>query len=243
MTNKIKSFLFCLSVVILGGIVAGIILGSERGEKGISQDLDLGTPAVTSPTKVVQEIPPSYKIEDVPYYGEKNFCYGASAMMILKYYGFSEEEVSNFKKIVKTKGKGGPPDIFLGFRDLGLENKVFIAYSQDYDSRYAQFYSEMLEQIKGQKLVLEDEASALEHLKKLVSYNIPVIALIQQGNHYVVVYSYDQDYIYINDPDPDIGVRTVALVDFLAEWKDYKQDVSGNIGFPGEYGMIWLDKE
>lgn len=237
--KKIILILILIAVIAAGGFGAWkILIQKEKGGKG-----DVApSPSPSLTQEPPEEIPLAHQIQNVPYYSEKNFCYGASAMMILGYYGFSEEEVQNYRNIVKTKGKGGPPDAFLGFEEYDLVDNVHIAYSQNYNSRDAQFYDRFLKNADQQKIIFADQEQALKKLKELVSQNILVITLIQQGNHYVVVTGYDEGYIYINDPDPDFKQRKMALADFLAEWRDYKQDVGGNIGFPGEYGMIWLDR-
>lgn len=59
----------------------------------------------------------------------------------------------------------------------------------------------------------------------------------------MVVTGYDSNYIYLSDPDPNFGIRKMTINDFVAEWTNYKQDIKGDqIGFPGELGMIWLEK-
>ena len=79
----------------------------------------------------------------------------------------------------------------------------------------------------------------------MVSSGTPLIALIQKGNHYVVVTGYDEKLVYINDPDPDVGVTKMSVDEFLGQWQNYKQDLGkgrGDMGFPGEYGMLWLER-
>jgi len=187
--------------------------------------------------------PTSYQITNVPYYSQKNFCYGASMMMVLRYSGLGEQQVQKFKKILEEKGKGGPPDIFIGLKALNMINGIRLAYSKNYNQKFADFYKRNFNLLEKQIINFANSEEALSFLKQKVSSNIPVITLIQNGNHYVVVTGYDQSDFYFNDPDPDFGKRKMAISDFLTEWTNYKQDVEGDqIGFPGEMGMIWLEK-
>lgn len=187
--------------------------------------------------------PASYQITNVPYYSQKGFCYGASMMMVLKHFGLGEQQVQKFKKILEEKGKGGPPDIFIGLKALNLINGVHLAYSKNYNQKFANFYKRALGLADKQIINFVNSEEALSFLKQKVSTNIPVITLIQGGIHYVVVTGYDQNDIYLNDPDPDFGKRKMAISDFLAEWTNYQQNIKGDqIGFPGEMGMIWLEE-
>jgi uncharacterized protein YvpB len=186
--------------------------------------------------------PLSYQIADVPYYSQKGFCYGVSTMMILKYSGLGEQQVQKFKKILEEKGRGGPPDIFIGLKELNLINSVRLVYSKNYNQKFADFYKRNFNLGENQIINFANFEEGL-FLKQKISAGIPVIVLIQRGNHYVVVTGYDQEFIYLNDPDLDFGKRKMAISDFLAEWENYKQDIKGDqIGFPGEMGMIWLEK-
>lgn len=205
------------------------------------------------PEEEIKEIPSSYHIQDVPIYQENNFCYGASAMMLAKYAGLTEQEVQEFKTAIKS-GKGGPPDMFNGFRELDMIDKVRIGYSKNYVKEYANFYnSQVLTNPKEQTTLFENKNEAFENLKQLISSNTPVIILIHSGNHYVVATGYNEKYVYTNDPgyddgytykidsDPNLKQRRIATNDFLAEWT-IKSFEGGGIGFPGDYGMIWLEK-
>lgn len=194
-------------------------------------------------TQQTKTAPASYQITDVPYYGQKDFCYGASMMMVLKHSGLGEQQVQKFKKILEEKGKGGPPDIFIGLKALNLINSVRLAYSKNYNQKFADFYKRNFNLGENQIINFANPEEGLSFLKQKISADIPVIVLIQGGNHYVVVTGYDQNDIYLNDPDPDFGKRKMAINDFLTEWTNYQQNVEGDqIGFPGEMGMIWLEK-
>lgn len=233
-----------LPVLVVIIIIAAVILILGKTSFSLFQKT-ITTQNTNSPTSIqkTKAIPTSYQITNVSYYSRKNFCYEASMMMQLKYSGLTEQEVQNFKKILDVKGKGGPPDAFIGLKELNLIPKVRLAYSKNYNQKFDGFYKQTFGLSNSQIINLANSDEALLYLKQLVSSNIPVGALIQKGNHYVVVTGYDQSYIYISDPDPDFGIRKMTINDFVAEWANYKQDIHGDqIGFPGELGMIWLEK-
>lgn len=198
-------------------------------------------------TTVSENAPESYQIKGVPLYQEKNFCYGESAMMILEYSGLNKEKVDEFKNFVKSNGKGGPPDIFMGFEaeEFDVIDNIHLGYSKDYNKEAKEFYDGFFDNPEKQVVLFEDKNEALKTLKEVVSQNIPVIVLIKNGNHYVVATGYDRDKIYLNDPDPDSGSqKTILLDDFLSQWNisDEEDSIAGKMGFPGDYGMIWLEK-
>jgi len=223
------------SVIVLCAVIVIFGIGLV-GARELSKKANPKSPRVSP-------LPSTYQIADVPYYAWKNFCYAGSVMMVLRFNGLSDNQVQGFKQILQTKGRGGPPDTFIGLRSLELLNKVHLAYSKNYNQQFERFYQQEFGVPGSQIDYLAGTDEALAYLKRLVSSNIPVIALIQKGNHYVVVTGYDGNYIYISDPDPDYGQRKIAIADFLNEWQEYRQDLKGDqIGFPGEYGMIWLEK-
>lgn len=204
-----------------------------------------------------KSFPASYYIENPPYYREDGFCWGGSAIMLMKDYGLKEEEVQDIRKVLKS-GPGGTPDMFLGFNDFGVIDKVRIAYSKDFIKEFADFYNhQILVNPKEQTILLDDQTYALDYLKKLVSSDVLVIADVHYGNHFVVVTGYDEDYIYINDPGRDDAYEyekgyyeeqsKISIDQFLKEWGISKQEKTmaekkDAIGFPGDYGMIWLVK-
>jgi len=230
---------FALVVIII--IAAVILILGKTSYSLFQKTITTGNPnPVTQPIKVT---PTSYQIANVSYYSRKNFCYEASLMMLLKYYGLKEEQVQTFKNVLANRGKGGPPDAFIGLKALNLISSVRLAYSKNYNQKFADFYKQTFGLSNNQIINFINSDEALSYLKQKISSNIPIGALIQKGNHYVVVTGYDQNYVYISDPDPDFGKRKMAINDFVAEWANYKQDIHGDqIGFPGELGMIWLEK-
>jgi len=203
------------------------------------------------------EIPRSYHIKNPPYYREDGFCWGASAIMLMMDYGLPENEVQNIITVLKS-GPGGTPDMFMGFNDFGVIDKVKIAYSKDYIKEFADFYNQqILVKSEEQVILLDNQTIALNYLKKLVFSDVLVIVDVHYGNHFVVVTGYDENYIYINDPGNDNGYgyeerpyqehTKLSINKFLKEWRISRQwktlaEKEGAIGFPGDFGMIWLEK-
>lgn len=216
------------------------------------------TPQKTPQEKQEEQpsIPSSYYIEDPPYYGEENWCWGASSLMLLMGAGFIEEEVQEARTAIKTEGRGGPPDMFIGFEECDLVDDVRIAYSKDYVEEYADFYNQqLLVDPDEQTMLFDNRDQAFECLKTLISSDVLVMLVVHNGNHFVVATGYDQDYIYTNDPgwdnaydykidsDPNLEQRRIYLEDFLGEWSisGQESEIGGRIGFPGDCGMIWLE--
>jgi len=238
---------------------------AEREEKELLEKLreaeemnEQEEPEQEEPEQLEQiEIPLSYHIKNPPYYREDGFCWGASAIMLMIDYGLPENEVQNTRTVLKS-GLGGTPDMFLGFGDFGVMDKIRIAYSKDYIKEFADFYNQqVLATPEEQIILLDDQVDALNYLKKLVSSDILVIADIHYGNHFVVITGYDENYIYINDPGYDNGYEyeggsygehaKLSINQFLKEWGISRQEktlaeMEGAIGWPGDYGMIWLKK-
>ncbi len=203
------------------------------------------------------ELPSTYHIENPSYYREDGFCWGGSAIMLMMDYGLPENEVQNIRTALKS-GYGGTPDMFLGFDKFGVIDKVRIAYSKNYIKEFADFYNrQILIRPEQQTIFLDDHTDALNCLKRLVSSDVLVIADVHYGNHFVVITGYDEDYIYINDPgrDDEYGYEEgyyeeqskISISQFLKEWGISQQEKTlaekeGAIGFPGDYGMIWLEK-
>ena len=196
----------------------------------------------------------SYHIENPPYYREDGFCWGASAIMLMMDYGLSENEIQEFRTILKS-GRGGPPDMFRGFREFGVLDKVRIAYSRNYNKQFADFYNrQLLVNPEEQVIILENKDEALRKLKELISSDILVMIMGHHGNHYMIVTGYDENYIYINDPGKDdvflervdyqtkYEEKTKMLVNNFFEQWNISNFEGGGIGFPGDYGMIWLEK-
>jgi len=199
-------------------------------------------------------VPPFYHIKNSPYYREDGFCWGASAIMLMMDYGLSKNEIQEFRNILKS-GPGGPPDMFRGFREFGVLDKVRIAYSRNYNKQFADFYNrQLLVNPEEQVIILADENEALEKLKELISSDILVMIIGHHGNHYMIVTGYDKDYIYINDPGKDdvflerVDYQTkyeekikMLTNNFFEQW-NISNFEGGGVGFPGNYGMIWLAK-
>jgi len=199
--------------------------------------------------------PSAYHIKNVPYYGEKNWCWGSSALMLLMERGLTEEEIQNARAVIKNEGLGGPPDIFIAFQEYDLADKVRIAYSKDYVEKYAKFYnSQLLVSPKEQTILFDNQNQAFNYLKSLISSDVLVMIVVHNGNHFVIATGYDDNYVYTNDSGwdngydykidsaPDLKQRRIAISDFLKEWSisGQEKEISGMMGFPGNYGIIWL---
>ena len=208
---------------------------------------------IPAPSLSEEEIPSSYYIENPPYYGETGWCWGSSAMMLMMDQGFNEEEIQEARALIKTQGFGGPPDMFLAFIEYDLIGKIRIAYSKNYSKESADFYnSEFLVNPEEQIIILNNEDKALQKLKELVSSDVLVAIVGHHGNHYMVVTGYDGNYIYINDPGADdvylakygekYQERTrMTTARFFEQWAVSGFE-GGGINFPGDFGMIWLEK-
>jgi hypothetical protein len=196
----------------------------------------------------------AYHIENPPYYREDGFCWGASAIMLMMHKGFSEDEIQVFRTISKS-GPGGPPDMFKGFIEFELIDKIRISYSKNYNKQFADFYNQqILVRPKEQVILLNNQSDALNKLKELISSDILVMMMGHHGNHYMIVTGYDDDYVYINDPGKDdvffqkidyeakYQEKTKMSLDHFFEQWNVSDFEGGGVGFPGDYGMIWLAK-
>jgi len=226
---------------------------SEGTTKPVESDTKINEEKIEKAAE--KEIPTSYHIKNAPYYREDGFCWGGSAIMLMIDHGLTK--IENIRAVMKS-GRGGTPDMFMGFSEFGVIDKVRIAYSKDYIKEFADFYNhQILVRPDKQVILLDNQTHALNQLKRLVSSDILVIADVHYGNHFVVVTGYDEDYIYINDPGKDGEYEyedgdyqehaKVSINQFLKEWGISKQEktlseMKGAIGFPGDYGMIWLAK-
>lgn len=249
-----KIILFLVLVILISGCVK-----QEVENAGIQPPMETPTEEALEdsseeiPVEKPEEIPLSYHIENVPYYGEKNWCWGSSAMMLLMYQGFTQEKIQQARSLIKTQGIGGPPDMFIAFREYDLLDNIRIAYTKDYVKEYADFYNhQLLINPKEQVIILNNKDEAIQKLKELVSSNVLVMILGHHGNHYMIVTGYDEDSIYINDPGADdvyltkYGMeyqeRTIMSMDQFFEQWTVSGFEGGGIGFPGDCGMIWLEE-
>ena len=241
--SKLKIFVIIFVVVVLAfGISKSGLISKVAKEKSRRK---IGTP------------PSAYHIKDVPYYGEKSWCWGSSALMLLMDAGLRDEEIQNARTVIKNEGRGGPPDMFIGFQESGLVDNVRIAYSKDYIKKYADFYNrQLLIDPKKQTIIFDSQNEAFNYLKTLISSDVLVMIVVHNGNHFVIATGYDDNYLYTNDPgwdngydykidsDPELKQRRIPTDNFLEEWSisSQEKEIADKIGFPGNYGMIWLTK-
>lgn len=249
--SKLKIFILIFVVVAFafGIYKSGLISKVTKKETGekigtfISEDRNFSVPSV-------------YHIVNVPYYSEKNWCWGSSTLMLLMERGFTEKEIQNARAVIKNEGRGGPPDMFIAFQEYGLVDKVRIAYSKKYVKEYADFYnSQLLVNPAEQTMLFDNQDEAFNYLKFLISSDVLVMIVVHNGNHFVIATGYDDNYVYTNDPGWDNGYdykidsdlelkqRRIAVDDFLEEWSigGQAEEIGEMIGFPGDYGMIWLE--
>jgi len=248
-----KKIIFVTTILAVVGLAFGIyksgfiskVTKKETGEK-------IGT---LIPKDKKFSTLPVYHIDNAPYYSEKNWCWGSSALMLLMERGLTEEEIQNARAVIKNEGLGGPPDMFIAFQEYGLVGNVRIAYSKDYIEKYANFYnSQLLVNPVEQTILFDNQNEAFDYLKSLISSDVLVMIVVHNGNHFVIATGYDNNYIYTNDSgwdngydykidsDPDLKQRRIAIDDFLKEWSisGQEEEIKGMIGFPGDYGIIWL---
>ena len=244
-----------LKIVIIAVIVLGLGYGFYRSGL-IGEKTKPGANIITS-VEEQSSLPLSYHIKNAPYYGEKKWCWGSSALMLLMDAGLNEKEVQNARTAIKNEGRGGPPDMFIGFREANLINNVRIAYSKNFVKKYADFYNrQLLVNPQEQTILFDNQEVAFDYLKRLISQNTSVMIVVHNGNHFVIATGYDQNYIYTNDPgwdngydykidsDPDLKQRRINISDFFNEWgiAGQEKEIDGKIGFPGNYGIIWLEE-
>jgi len=239
-------------------IIITVILGLTAGAGFLSwkfsqkESLSLKESPQTERTaeeKKEAETPPSFHIGEVPYYSEitgptEGFCYGYSSMMLLEHYGFSKKEVRDFRDFVREKGRGGPPDVFVGFEKLGLMNKVHLGYSQNYNQDFAAFYKSFVGEEDEQITIFENQEAAVAKLKQLISSGTPVMVIINYGTDYDVAIGYDENHVYLNDPHDKGGPNVKkAWNEFRSEWVISEESTTpGTLGFPGDWGVVWLEK-
>jgi len=168
---------------------------------------------------------------------------------------FTEKEIQEFRTVLKS-GLGGPPDMYKGFSDFGVLNKVHLGYLKDGVKEYAEFYNhQLLVNSEKQVTIFDNKNKALEKLKELVSSDILVIIMGHHGNHYMVVTGYDENYIYFNDPGFDGPFvyedysqqeyeekSKMPIELFVNQWTISGFE-GGGIDFPGNYGMSWFGEE
>lgn len=69
------------------------------------------------------------------------------------------------------------------------------------------------------------EQATLPELKAYLDRDIPVIVgfwdtYLEEGDHFTVVYDYDDTSLYMMDPQMDEGVRRMSVEEFVSLWYD-----------------------
>ena len=187
-------------------------------------------------------------------------------VMILNYYGYGLDTLESFVIEPVLLGDIGALSIVIGLNEIDMLDKMMIGLSKEYNLTYLAEYAlylghgeeiialeeqvttieeyeiELLKLITDKVIIFENSTQALNKLKELVRNDTPVIALIDHGKKYVVVTGYDKDYIYVNDPEPGMGERTITINEFINEWDVSEQSIDESEIFPGDYGMIWFTR-
>ena len=97
-----KKIIFVTTILAVAGLAFGIyksgfiskVTKKETGEK-------IGT---LIPKDKKFSTLPVYHIDNAPYYSEKNWCWGSSALMLLMERGLTEEEIQNARAVIKNEG-------------------------------------------------------------------------------------------------------------------------------------------
>lgn len=214
-------------------------------------------------TTIIEEktIPPAYRIQNVPLYQENGFCYGASAMMLARYWGLSEEETQKLRQLmISGEGlmglPGAPPIMIPALSKFNFGPFVYFGYLKSSDLNPLRMWTHALDDPDEHVKKFNSPDEALLNLKRLIASNIPVIAIVEwdlakkegegeegaKDDHFTVVVGYDKNNIYTNDPSPDhgSGVYSYTTTDFLKRW-DLRGTTSRQAAFLGDYGIIWLE--
>lgn len=153
-----------------------------------------------------------YRISGVPFVKqEKMWCGPASLTMVLNYWGdpVNQSEVGS---AVDPEHDGTKPWHMVPF----LESRGYVVYEFD---RYS----------------LKYRVSVMDELKIWVCYDYPIVVrqwtyLSKQSGHYRVVVGYDDESIYVKDPNS--GSISFSIETFLELWdknNEYGLIVIGNL--------------
>lgn len=253
MKKKIIIILIISIGLGIGGffIYKGVPATEEKGESDQSSSWQK--------INLIQNPPLSYQLE-IPLYQQNGFCYGASAMMIARYWGLSEEEIQNLKQLmISGEGlmgpPGAPPIIIPAFAKFNLGSFVYLGYLKGSELNPLRMWTHSLDDPDEQVKTFNSSDEALLYLKRLIASKIPVIAIVEwdltkkegegeegaKDDHFTVVVGYDENNIYTNDPSPDRGkgIHSYTIEDFLKRW-NLRGATSRQAAFLGDYGMIFL---
>lgn len=254
MSKKILIVLIILVCLVIGGVFVYKNIFQPKPEKGES-DQNGSWQKIT----LASSPPTSYQLE-VPLYQQNNFCYGASAMMIARYWGLTEEKIQELKQLmISGKGlmgpAGAPPIIIPALAEFNLGSSVYLGYLKGSDLNPLKMWTHGLDNSEEQVKTFSSSDEALLYLKRLIASKIPVIAIVEwdlakpegageegaKNDHFTVVVGYDENHIYTNDPSPDrgSGVYAYTTADFLERW-NLRGTTSRQAAFLGDYGMIFL---
>lgn len=232
MKKKVLPILIIILILILGGV--SFITLKKRPIQGPS----------LLPPQTLQEIPPSYKIENIPYtYGWTSCCYCTGMTAMMGYQGMSKEQVENYWQDIKATNFEKDPVIFIRLLPkYGLSGKFHVAWlnPQGLEPRFMDLWKKFLADYKKQVHYLETEGEAFAFLKQLISANIPVMVGYEENTKgtYQVTYGYDQQNVYYwTLPGKATSDPTEK---FLKMWKMPGEEFPYP-NFPGHYLMMWLE--
>jgi len=169
------------------------------------------------------------------YFGDVSLCYSYSLAMALDAYGYDFK--AEFLEAIMVMGNGASivkedeqhPLVFFdnGMPDLSISHSLKIL-GFDYEDFYLKDGAEVdLEEIKGKlETFLSNGPVVLGPLDMgHLTYN-PNHTILYGVDHFVTVYSIDDQYLYLHDP-AGFACMKVAFKDILEAWKaeaiDYKR--------------------
>jgi hypothetical protein len=198
-------------------------------------------------------------IQNVPFYPnhkDATHCYQACLKMMLKYFlpdrDFSWKELEE----ITDKKEGKPTWAMRGLMNLqkmgfdvkqitNFDQKAFAEKGLDflkdrYGEEYAKLESERSDILAEQKTAQEfvktgiaiQRVPTFADIEQYIDKGYLVICLVNDGQHYILVYGYDKDHIYFHNP----GLNGQE-VDASRAWTR-ERHAKGWTNSEGEFGAI-----